>query len=114
MATAKHIREFHIDLFYDEEAGVYGATSEGIPGLFLEAETVGGIMDALVEYAPELIEHNLKIPLDSGRFRFVVGSAEVIPAEGAGKQKTPAGKIPRPQMEVSFPRMEDYIPAAMA
>lgn len=60
---------FSVDLLQCEETGVLVATSDDIPGLVLEAETLGGIMDALVECAPELIRQNLKISPDEG-FQF--------------------------------------------
>ena len=62
---------FRIDLMICEETGVLVATSEDIPGLVLEAETFGGIMDALIECAPELIRQNLPAPPeDEYRFSF--------------------------------------------
>ena len=49
---------FSVGLVLCEEAGVLVATSDDIPGLVLEAETFGGIMDALIDCAPELIGRN--------------------------------------------------------
>ena len=46
---------FNVDLAVCEETGVLVATSDDMPGLVLEAETFGGIMDALIDCAPELI-----------------------------------------------------------
>lgn len=49
---------FNVDLTVCEETGVLVATSDDIPGLVLEAETFGGIMDALIDCAPELIRQS--------------------------------------------------------
>lgn len=46
---------FNVDLAVCEETGVVVATSDDIGGLVLEAETFGGIMDALIDCAPEAI-----------------------------------------------------------
>ena len=60
---------FSAELLQCEATGVLVATSDDIPGLVLEAETLGGIVDALFECAPELIRDNLKISPDEG-FQF--------------------------------------------
>lgn len=50
--------EYKVNFMWDEEAGVWIAQSDDIPGLILE----GGSLDALIERvrfaAPELIELN--------------------------------------------------------
>ena len=50
--------EYKVNFIWDEEAGVWIAQSDDIPGLILE----GGSLDALIERvrfaAPELIELN--------------------------------------------------------
>ena len=50
---------FSINLSYDE--GVWFGTSEDIPGLFLEADTIEELIIETNEIAPYLIEENLKI-----------------------------------------------------
>ena len=55
---------YTVDVFRCEEAGVYVGTSEDIPGLTLEAETRGGLLDAILEMVPELIEQNIGFPQD--------------------------------------------------
>ena len=52
-------RTFSVDLRRCEETDVFVATSQDIHGLIVEAETVGGVMDAIEECAPYLIESNL-------------------------------------------------------
>lgn len=55
---------YTVDVFRCEEAGVYVGTSEDIPGLTLEAETRGGLLDAILEMVPQLIEQNIGLPQD--------------------------------------------------
>ncbi len=62
-------RCFNIDLLLCEESGVLVATSEDIPGLVLEAETFGGILDALMDCAPDLIREDPGSAPD-GEYRF--------------------------------------------
>ena len=56
---------FSVDVFRCEEANVYVGTSEDIPGLTLEANTLGGLLEAALEVVPQLIERNLELPPDS-------------------------------------------------
>ncbi len=59
-------RTFRVELRRCEETQVFMATSSDIPGLVVEAETVGGVMDAIKECAPHLIEDNLGLSSDDG------------------------------------------------
>lgn len=56
---------YAVDVFRCEEADVYVGTSEDIPGLTLEEETLGGLFDAAMEMVPQLIEQNLDLPQDA-------------------------------------------------
>ena len=56
---------YSVDVFRCTEAGVYVATSEDIPGLTLESDTLGGMLEAVMEMVPQLIEHNLDLPQDA-------------------------------------------------
>ena len=56
---------YSVDVFRCTEAGVYVATSEDIPGLTLESDTLGGMLEAVMEMVPQLIEHNLDVPQDA-------------------------------------------------
>ena len=60
--------EYKINFSWDDEAGVWIAQSDDIPGLVLE----GGSLDALIERvrfaAPELIELNKAPPINSFYF----------------------------------------------
>ena len=51
--------EYRIRAAYYENDGVYVATSDDVPGLTLESETLGGIIDAAIEHVPELLARNL-------------------------------------------------------
>ncbi len=58
----KHV--FNIEIFEDQKAGVLIGTSTDIVGLTLEAETMGGLYDAIFDIAPQLLKENLGISKD--------------------------------------------------
>lgn len=51
-------KELHIDVFWGEEACVWVATSEDVPGLVTEADTQEDLMKKLRVMVPELLELN--------------------------------------------------------
>ncbi|MBR2773915.1 MAG: DUF1902 domain-containing protein [Selenomonadaceae bacterium] len=51
-------REYQVKVDYDNEAGVWIATSDDITGLILEDESPEDLMKRVVEAAPELIRLN--------------------------------------------------------
>ena len=51
-------REYQVKVDYDNEAGVWIATSDDIIGLILEDESPEDLMKRVVEAAPELIKLN--------------------------------------------------------
>ena len=51
-------QEFHVRADWDEEAQVWVATSEDIPGLATEASTIEALMTKLEVMVPELLELN--------------------------------------------------------
>ena len=57
-------RVFNVGVFVCDKTGVLIATSTDISGLVVEAETIGGVMDAVNEVAPQLIETNLGLAAD--------------------------------------------------
>ena len=61
--------EYNVKIQWDEEACVWIATSDTIPGLVLE----GGSLDALIERvkyaAPEILELNHKTPATAFRIK---------------------------------------------
>ena len=56
---------YSVDVFRCPEADVLVATSEDIPGLTLEADTLGGMLEAVMEMVPQLLERNLDVPRDA-------------------------------------------------
>ena len=57
--------KFSIDVIRCEESRVFVGTSDDIPGLTLEADTLGNLFDAAMEVVPQLIERNLGVPRDA-------------------------------------------------
>jgi predicted RNase H-like HicB family nuclease len=53
---------YHVEADWDPEAGVWVATSEDVPGLVTEAETIEALMQKLREIVPELLEANDVLP----------------------------------------------------
>lgn len=51
-----------VDVLWDEKAEVFVGTSEDIPGLTLEADRLGELLDAAFDMVPSLIEQNLTLP----------------------------------------------------
>ncbi len=56
---------YSVDVFRCGETDVFVATSEDIPGLTLEADTLGGMLEAVMEMVPQLLERNLDVPCDA-------------------------------------------------
>ena len=56
---------FSVDVFRCDEADVYVGTSEDIPGLTLESDTLGGLLEAVLEMVPQMLEQNLELPPNS-------------------------------------------------
>ena len=81
---------FNVDVFRCEEANVYVGTSEDIPGLTLEADTLGGLLEAALEMVPQLIEQNLELPPNS----------EVEDKGGAQRQNARSPSSPKPRFIV--------------
>ena len=50
---------------WDPEAGVWVATSEDVPGLATEAETIEALTEKLRTILPELLEANQMLPSGS-------------------------------------------------
>jgi predicted RNase H-like HicB family nuclease len=53
------MKKFLVIAQWDEEAGMWVATSDDIPGLVTEAKTVDDLLERVRAVAPELIEDNL-------------------------------------------------------
>ena len=48
--------EYKVNLLWDEEAGVWVATSEDVPGLVLESGSVDALMEKVRYAVPDLLE----------------------------------------------------------
>lgn len=49
---------YNVQLHWDDEAKVWWADSEDIPGLILESDTADELIKRMVEAAPEMIDLN--------------------------------------------------------
>ena len=74
------------------ESGVLVATSEDIPGLTLEADTIGQILDAAMDVVPHLLQNNLGLSDLDG---VVVEVAVRIPRPKGWKATRADGLAPR-------------------
>ena len=88
---------YSVDVFRCEEADVFVATSEDIPGLTLEADTIGGMLEAVMEMVPQLIERNLDLPQDADVQVTVRLQQAAQPAVQEGHSRDPQHRVsPRP------------------
>ena len=82
-----------VDVIRCQEADVLVATSKDIPGLTLEADTIGGMLEAIMEMVPQLIERNLHLPPDAEVQVTVRLPHEEQPAEQQGRSRRPQTRI---------------------
>ena len=59
------MHEYHITACWDEEAGVWTASSEDVQGLCLEAETLDGLISEARVLIPELLALNGQLSDDA-------------------------------------------------
>ena len=52
---------FSIDVIHDADAGVFVGTSEDIPGLTIEEDSIHEFLETVMDIVPYLLEKNLKI-----------------------------------------------------
>lgn len=57
------MRQFHVKAVWDEEALVWVATSDDVPGLITEADTIPALTTKLKTLIPELLEAN-NVPMN--------------------------------------------------
>lgn len=55
---------YQVSAFWDEEAAVWVATSEDVPGLATEADTIEALSQKLRDIIPDLLLSNRVIPTD--------------------------------------------------
>lgn len=60
--------EYTIKMFWDEEASVWVATSEDIPGLVLESGSFDALIERVKVAAPEMLRENNKPTINSIRY----------------------------------------------
>ena len=84
---------YSVDVFRCTEADVFVATSEDIPGLTLEADTLGGMLEAVMEMVPQLIERNLDVPRDAEVQVTVRLQQEEQPAVQRGQGGRPVSRV---------------------
>ena len=90
---------YSVDVFRCEETDVFVATSDDIPGLTLEADTLGGMLEAVMEMVPELLERNLDVPRDAEVQVTVRLQQPEQPAPQQGRHRRP-----RPRVTARTPR----------
>ena len=84
---------YSVDVFRCTEADVFVATSEDIPGLTLEADTIGSMLEAVMEMVPQLIERNLDVPRDAEVQVTVRLQQAEQPAEQQGHHRRPQSRV---------------------
>ncbi|MDD9993069.1 MAG: DUF1902 domain-containing protein [Rhodospirillales bacterium] len=84
---------YSVDVFRCTESDVLVATSEDIPGLTLEADTLGGMLEAVMEMVPELLERNLDVPRDAEVQVTVRLQQPEQPALQQGRSRRPRSQV---------------------
>lgn len=88
---------FSVDVFRCDEADVYVGTSEDIPGLTLESDTLGGLLEAVLEMVPQMLEQNLELPPNSD-VQVTVRVRQPLEQEaGVRRQNKRSPSSPRPR-----------------
>ncbi|HEX3578432.1 MAG TPA: DUF1902 domain-containing protein [Thermoanaerobaculia bacterium] len=71
-------KPFHIQADWDSEAGVWVATSDDVPGLVTESETIEGLTSRLRTMIPEILEANGLLPDGSIAFEVTSHRHELV------------------------------------
>ena len=88
------MHQFTIDVIHDADAGVYVGTSEDIPGLTLETETVAQLRKVTMDVVPHLLSNNLHIPNGSRvKINVSITSSNENVWNGSWKYCTPNGSF---------------------
>ena len=91
---------YSVEVFQCEESGAYVGTSEDIPGLTLESESLGGLLEAVMEMVPQMIERNLGVPKDAIVQVTVRVQAPFRPGAEASRRRAQSSSAPRPRYVV--------------
>lgn len=65
---------------WDDDAGVWMATSEDVPGLCVQADTLDELIAIATALAPELLADNHRAPAGAIRLRFLAERTATIRA----------------------------------
>ena len=77
-------RAFHVQAVWDEEAAVWVATSDDVPGLVTEADSCEELEAKLKVMIPELLEENGVLPGDGQEVPFYLRTERLAKAGSAG------------------------------
>ena len=77
------LKPYFIRAEWDEEAAVWVATTDDVPGLVTEAETTELLMEKLRTLIPELLEANGHSDAESYRFELLTRRFETIQRQAA-------------------------------
>jgi predicted RNase H-like HicB family nuclease len=77
------MKTYHIHAEWDEEAAVWVATSEDVPGLATGAETIEQLIEKLKEIVPELLEENGLLAAGTADIPFAVTAERIEHAKRA-------------------------------
>jgi predicted RNase H-like HicB family nuclease len=72
------VNSFHVQADWDAEAGVWVATSDDVPGLVTEAETIEALTSRLRTMIPEILEANGLLPDGSIAFEVTSHRQELV------------------------------------
>jgi predicted RNase H-like HicB family nuclease len=76
---------YHVKATWDEEAQVWVASSDDVPGLATEADTIEGLLAKLRVMIPDLLDANGVTPAPPGEvpFQLTTERSEVIKLQAA-------------------------------
>jgi len=72
------LNTYHVQADWDPEAGVWVATSDDVPGLATEAETIESLTSRLRTMIPEILEANGLLPDGSIAFEVTSHRQELV------------------------------------
>lgn len=102
-------RPYFVRAEWDEEALVWVATSDDVPGLVTEADTMESLIAKLRALIPELLEANGQAALDAVPFELLTRRFETIPAapRDGGLRSSPATRRTGSSSRLDCPRSSE-------